>query len=480
VLVVDDSAAVRSLLGRTLRKAGYEVDEAANAENAVEQVNETLPDIVVTDLVMNGLSGVQLCRLLKSDPNTARVPIVLLTASSDKRSRFWARSAGAVAYVNKDQVDDLVALLPTILTNASEPISSPAAPRFRDKRSVYERMSAILDMALFDSVVAGEVRALGSTGSIERVFEGLVAVLNDVMAYRWMAIVPMRPSSPAFFHGHPGERGELVPNLPAILDLEPGREVQTVIDDRAVPGDGDRADSASILFGDAVVGRLIVAPTTRGLSNEDRRLLSLVATELGGPMQMASLYEEARTLATTDTLTGLLNRRAFLDYMEREKNRADRHTFPMSLLLLDIDHFKFINDKYGHAGGDSVLRRTARTMDTVARKSDVVARWGGEEFVVALPQTGAPGARVAAERLRRAIESTQQALPAGELVRVTASIGVASSNAPWTVDSLVGAADAAMYVAKGRGRNRVEAAPAADPPRVRREQSESDGRGEGV
>jgi two-component system cell cycle response regulator len=477
VLVVDDSAAVRGVLARTLRQSGYDVDEASSAETAVEQVADAPPDLVVTDLVMSGLSGVQLCRLLKSDLNTAHVPIVLLTASGDKRSRFWARSAGAVAYVNKDRLEDLVALLPSVLENGTEPPSSRALPRYRDKRSAYERMSAILDTALFDSVVAGEVRALASTGSIEQVFEGLVAVLNDVMTYRWMAVLPARPHSPVFFHCHPSERDAMVPKLPKALDVAPDREIVTVLDERAVPGEGDRPESAAVVFANEQVGRVVIGPTSRGLSNEDRRLLALVATELGGPMQMASLYEEARTLATTDMLTGLLNRRAFLDYMERERTRAERHSLPISLLLLDIDHFKHVNDKYGHNAGDVVLRGAAQTLALVARKSDVVARWGGEEFVVALPQTGAPGARVAAERVRHAIEGSSHSLPTGEVICVTASVGVASFAAPWNVESLVSVADAAMYVAKGRGRNRVEVGPAAEQPRFRPGRPKSEGQG---
>jgi two-component system cell cycle response regulator len=158
-------------------------------------------------------------------------------------------------------------------------------------------------------------------------------------------------------------------------------------------------------------------------------------------------------------LTGLLNRRAFLDAIERERARSDRHAFPLSLLLVDVDNFKRINDGRGHATGDAVLRGVARVLTSVARKSDFVARWGGEEFVVALPQTSEAGARVAAERVRRAVATETHAVPdGGERVSVTVSIGAASSEAPWSVDQLVSSADAAMYAAKLRGRNRVEVA----------------------
>ena len=171
---------------------------------------------------------------------------------------------------------------------------------------------------------------------------------------------------------------------------------------------------------------------------------------------MSALYQDAQRLARTDALTNLLNRRAFLDAIERERSRADRHQYPMSLLLLDIDHFKAVNDLRGHAAGDAVLQGVARVLVAVARRSDCVARWGGEEFVIALPQTGEAGARVAAERMRRAIAESSHALAEGLPVVVTASIGISSADAPWKIDALVSAADAAMYIAKQRGRNRVE------------------------
>jgi diguanylate cyclase (GGDEF)-like protein len=115
-----------------------------------------------------------------------------------------------------------------------------------------------------------------------------------------------------------------------------------------------------------------------------------------------------------------------------------------------------VNDGHGHDAGDAVLREVASIMVRVARKSDIVARWGGEEFVVGLAHTADAGARIAAERLRRAIAEASFSLPSGESLRVTASIGLASATATAGIDDLLGRADRALYVAKARGRNRVE------------------------
>ena len=464
MLVVDDSPAVRTLLAARLRALGHDVEEAPDATVAMERALAKVPDLVVTDLTMAGLSGVQLCRLLRSEPMTSHVPVVLLTGSDDKRSRFWAHSAGATAYVAKDRIDDVVALLANIASvRPPAPVTSMA--RAAPRRPINERISSILDAALFDSVVAGEVRALASSRNLTGLFEGLIGLLVDVLSYRWFALRTEPSSALLLVHGHPSER-EVCERAArtALGAATAGIPLSFVGDERATAGEGGPVHTGSILFAGAGVGQIALAPTARGMSREDRSIVALVEGELGGPLQMTSLYEDARRMATTDALTGLLNRRAFIETIDRERARSDRHSFPLSLLLLDVDHFKRINDQYGHAAGDVVLQGVARVLEAVARRSDYVARWGGEEFVVGLPQTGEAGARVAGERVRRAIAAATHKLPDVESLQITASVGIASGEAPWSLDALVAAADEAMYAAKARGRNRVELAPRAAPP----------------
>ncbi len=214
-----------------------------------------------------------------------------------------------------------------------------------------------------------------------------------------------------------------------------------------------------IRFGTNEIAKIAISPSRRGASHDDRRFVALLANDLGGPLRMASLVAEARRLASTDTLTGLLNRRAFVEQIEKARALSDKELFPMSMLLLDVDHFKKVNDTFGHDAGDAVLQGVARVLSSIARKSDFVARWGGEEFVLALSSTAEAGARVAAERVRRAIASARYVLPDGTEHRATASVGLASADSPkWQIDDLLGRADKAMYSAKHRGRNKVETA----------------------
>ena len=167
-----------------------------------------------------------------------------------------------------------------------------------------------------------------------------------------------------------------------------------------------------------------------------------------------SMMEE---MATKDILTGLANMRTFMLSLEDEFNRSLRYGEPMSVLMVDLDHFKRINDTYGHPQGDAVLKETARIMLDVMRKVDLVARYGGEEFMVIMPHTDLKGAAKAAERVRSAVESNhfEGMAAAGD---VTVSIGVTTwaEGVETDVESLIKMADVALYKAKEYGRNRVE------------------------
>ncbi|GAB4285057.1 MAG: hypothetical protein Kow0092_39250 [Deferrisomatales bacterium] len=173
-----------------------------------------------------------------------------------------------------------------------------------------------------------------------------------------------------------------------------------------------------------------------------------------GLLQMRTL-ERLRALATTDGLTGLANRRVLFERLAQELARSDRYEHPSSLLLLDVDHFKKINDRYGHPAGDAVLRAVARALQEQARETDLVARYGGEEFAVLLPNTDEAGGGNLAERIRARIEALRVTWEDKE-IPVRLSVGAAAAeDGARTVDALVSRADQALYAAKQGGRNRV-------------------------
>lgn len=165
--------------------------------------------------------------------------------------------------------------------------------------------------------------------------------------------------------------------------------------------------------------------------------------------------DELMRLAATDPLTGALNRREFIAISEREGVRAKRYKRPLSVLMLDLDHFKQLNDNFGHAAGDKALQRFTSLCCNALRNIDIFSRWGGEEFVALLPETGAEGAAVIAERLRQ-IVSREKIENRNQKYDLTVSIGVAQfREGETTIDGPLSRADAAVYDAKKAGRNRV-------------------------
>jgi diguanylate cyclase (GGDEF)-like protein len=198
----------------------------------------------------------------------------------------------------------------------------------------------------------------------------------------------------------------------------------------------------------------------RRFSDEQREVLRYLVGQVSVSIENIGLHELVAEQAVTDELTGLANQRGFREWMENEAARAERFGHDLSLLMLDVDDFKRVNDAYGHLQGDEVLRTVGRILQRESRGIDEPARYGGEEFAVGLPETDLEGAAEVAERVRMRIEETEvPRIEAGEGLRITASVGVATRRAAaGDVRSLVAAADEALYRAKRGGKNRVERA----------------------
>ncbi|MGE5732890.1 MAG: GGDEF domain-containing protein [Gemmatimonas sp.] len=212
-----------------------------------------------------------------------------------------------------------------------------------------------------------------------------------------------------------------------------------------------------VMSADDVIGALVVEGNEAGeISQHEARNVGLLAAVARGSLEIAWEVEEVSKRARTDVLTGMANRRHFDEQLRRVSAETDRFGGTCSLILLDLDHFKTVNDRYGHEGGDAALKHVAQVLSDAVRTVDLCARYGGEEIVILLPQTSAQGALELAERLRHTIES-RPASSGGERIPITASFGVATYPTPVPYgDWLVLAADKALYEAKAAGRNCVK------------------------
>ena len=467
VILVDVRDDSREVVARRLTAQGYVVEPFADPALGADAALSSPPCALIADLWMPSISGVQLCRLLRAEPATANMPVILRGPLDDPRSRFWAGRAGAVAYVAKGRMGELV----RILENAAA--TAQANDGFFMQLSgggvdIRERIARHLDMALFDAVIAAEVRALANCGSFERLFDVFSQFLSQVVSYRWMAIVTSTPGQFALHH-HPANVELAEREAREVLQIPPALQVLRVEDEDAR---GDAASVAPIVciipFGTGQLGKLAIAPSLAS-DPESTGAVALVARELGGPLRMAALMDESQRLATTDPLTGLSNRRALLAALHVEIAQARRHGHPLSVCLLDVDHFKSINDGHGHAAGDQVLAAVGALLRRELRTPDVAARWGGEEFVVLFRNTDGDGGVLAAERIRNAVQALEISA-ADKKISVTVSIGVAQFAIEHSAEAFIECADRAMYRAKVSGRNRVEReralGPASEPTAV--------------
>jgi two-component system cell cycle response regulator len=456
VILVDVSEASREVLVRRLSAQGYAVEAAADPVTGADLALSEPPAAVVADLWMPGISGIQLCRLLRAEAATADVPVILRGDDDDPRSRFWAERAGAVGYVRKGRMGELVRLLARTVSQSASNDDGFFMQLGGGSIDIRDRIARYLDAALFDSVIAAEVRSLASAGSFDRLFDLFAQFLCQVIGYRWLALAANDPSRLAL-HCHPAVAEAAEREARAALDFQEGELALRVVDEDAGSDDSGPAPVVcSIPFGSTILGTLALGPTLKS-EGDAESLVRLVARELGGPMRIAALMDEQQRLAAIDALTGLRNRRSFSELLNVEYARASRYGSALSFLLLDVDHFKAVNDRHGHPGGDAVLAAVGGLLRTCLRTPDLPARWGGEEFVVALPSTDLEGATVVAERVRQAIQGFAIG-HAGATIQITASVGVATLRGGESLDSLIDRADRAMYEAKGGGRNRVVAA----------------------
>jgi two-component system cell cycle response regulator len=399
VLLIDPRDARREVLARRLRAQGCVVEESSDAASGADVALASPPAAVIADLWMPSISGVQLCRLLRSEPATMDVPVILCGDDDEPRNRFWAERAGVAAYVVKGRTGELV----RVVTKAVE--AADGADGFFVQLSggsidIRDRIARHLDEALFESVIASELRALASSGTFERLFDLLAQFMSRVTRYRWIALATQVPERMALHH-HPSLRGRAEAEAKTALGLGAPRVLDVEDEDAVAETNGPAALVLEVPFANAPVALFAMGPTVSS-EIDATQLARLVARELGGAVKMTSLIEDSQRLAATDALTGLMNRRAFTSFMAGEIMRSTRYDEPLSLLLLDIDHFKQINDRCSHASGDRVLAALGELLPRILRECDRAARWGGEEFVVGLTSTDREsGSEVGARDLRR-------------------------------------------------------------------------------
>jgi len=443
VLVVDDVPANLRLLEAKLRAEYFEVALAASGPEALALATAWSPDIVLLDVMMPGMDGYEVCRRLKAQEATAHIPVVMVTALTDQAERVRGLEAGA---------DDFI----------SKPVDTTLL--FARLRALL-RVKQVLDAWRQRAETAKEL-GFETPSAPEEEFIGARVLLAGGDAAE-VAVVAEALSADGILVEHAPDEAAAWDRLQALLhDL-------VLVSLPLAGGDALRLASRLRAHGESRDLPLIL------LAAEDQRAAVLRAFDLGAsdhvmrPVDPPELRARVRNqlrrrryqdllresldrsleMAVTDALTGLRNRR----YVRRHLESLLRSGATAAVLLMDVDRFKPLNDRYGHAAGDAALKEVAARLREHLRAVDVVARYGGEEFLVVMAGAMEEEASAVADRLRAAVADAPFSIGPVALP-ITMSIGIAVAHGQTASDGLIAAADAALYRAKEGGRNRVEAA----------------------
>lgn len=449
VLVVDDIPANIKLLEARLSAEYFDVLTATNAQQALDICDSDRVDIVLLDVMMPGLDGFEACRRLKSSPKTHHIPVVMVTALDQASDKVQGLESGADDFLTKP-VDDIALItrvnnLARLKTLNDELIMRASTGRrlgMTDNVALNKALSGrsgrllVVDDHPRSAARLSEALSKSHDTFVERDSNAALAKLSN-HNFDLMIVSLSLATADGLRLCSQVRSQDKTRHLPIIILVEPG-------------------DEARLLRGlDLGVNDYLVRPIDR------HEMLARVRTQIKRKRHADYLrhsLEESIEMSVIDPLTGLYNRRYMESHIQTLLAEAKKAGRPLSVLLADIDHFKKVNDTYGHDVGDIVLKEFSKRFSNNTRTVDLACRLGGEEFMIVMPDTDIARAFQVGERLRSAVAASPFTVSDSQSINVTASVGLATlESRKDTSETMFKRADQALYAAKRRGRNRVEA-----------------------
>ncbi len=456
VLVVDDDARVGRVVQLNLAAEGYQVRIATSGREALDLVATDPPDCILLDVMMPEMDGLEVCQRLKGHSDTLDIPVIMLTAKAEVEDKLAAFKLGADDYISKPfDVYELSARIKAVMSRASYAriaaenarLLQEARVRQQEAETLQRLATQVAGMRDLDQVlefIVGAARELlRADACILRLWSGGQLRLRAQSPDRLPPPPPEEPELAERLAGKPARRGAVTVRRTIELDTD-------------ASGRTDILALAVSVVGNEPLGALSVwSSLPRRFCRRESELLDALATQAAIAVDNYTLQEKTHRLSVTDPLTGVANHRELLTRLDATLEDAQQRNRPVTLLMVDIDRFKELNDTFGHPVGDEVLRAVAGALTTACRPQDLVARYGGDEFVLLLPETSADDAYLAAQRLAIDVERTP--VP-GSFDRIHPSVSVGIAAFPEDARdgrTLIQAADQAMYFAKQEAGERI-------------------------
>jgi two-component system cell cycle response regulator len=446
ILVVDDLLPNRRLLEAKLKGEYYDVTTADSGAKAIELATANPPDVILLDVIMPEMDGFQACKILKENPKTADVPVVMVTALTDVEDRVQGLNAGADDFLTK-------------------PINDLAL--FARIRSLVRLKSMTDELKLRDKT-GEQIGSISLNEKINDIAGAKIMIIDDDAIQAQQINTKLHEI---------GMNARIVPEPAEAVRLSESEDFDLIMVSTQLAADDGihlcthlrsqekTRNTPLLIIIDEDNKDVLVKALDMGINDylitpiDSNEVIARVRIQVRRKRYQDALQanqQESLEMAVRDGLTKLYNRRYFDIHVDRMLQSSLDNGKPLALMIIDMDHFKSVNDTYGHQSGDEILKQLAARIMRSVRPSDLVARYGGEEFVIVMPNTDLKHAAIVAERIRKIIEVEMFDIPTppGKLNK-TISIGLSVAVPSDTSAALIERADKGLYHVKNTGRNKI-------------------------